>query len=237
MIPRGWTRPAAAIAATLACLGAPTVARAAVDGAAPASADPPAGEAAAGPPRRGDAAREGSEDEDRARAVSVGVMGGVGFPRPLALEGFVTFGRHLLLGAEYSLLPTTSFGNVDARSWAATGDARVFPFGGAFFVGLRAGFQRVATEGSVTVLSATYREASTVDAWIVNPRVGLLFRFEPFVVGIDAGLQIPVSATTTRTSSVDLAAFGIESPVASATDVLGRSVLPTVDLLRVGVAF
>jgi hypothetical protein len=188
------------------------------------------------------AQRDDENDPDRAgskddRAIDLGVLGGLGFPRPLAIEPVVGFGRTVMFGGEYSFLPTTTISSVDVRMWGAAGDVRVFPFRGAFFVGLRGGYQRISGEATVSASGVgSYTEAVEVGTWFVNPRVGFLWVWKPFAIGLDAGIQIPLSTTASRSSLLAVAAPEVDAQLSTATN-LGRTVLPTIDLLRIGLVF
>jgi hypothetical protein len=164
-------------------------------------------------------------------SVHVGILGGVGFPRPLAIDGLVFLGERVAVGAEYGALPSVTIDNVRASLWSLAAEARVFPFAGPFYAGLRAGHQHV--EASTTIglprFGPSFEELA-LDSWFVNPRVGVLWASSPgFAFGMEAGLQIPISPSIS--SSLPLALL----PVAQHTaESLGSTVLPTVDLLRVG---
>ena len=180
-----------------------------------------------------DARRSGeiSPREAAPAAIRVGVLGGIGFPQPLSIEGAVVLGGHVLLGAEYAALPDTNFGGVHASLWSLSGDARVFPFGGAFFVGLRAGHQRLMARARFTVESiVSLSEDLTIDSWFLNPRAGFLWRSGVgLAFGVDAGIEIPVTAGVSSTLPLSLL------PSAQNTiDAIANGVVPTVDLLRVG---
>src|SRR5215471_1437062 len=59
--------------------------------------------------RRDSASKEGKKKESRRTDhFRIGVLGGLGFPRPLSLEGMVKIERIVGLGAEYSVLPSIS---------------------------------------------------------------------------------------------------------------------------------
>ena len=73
---------------------------------------------------------------------------------------------------------------------------------------------------------------NTAETTFINPRLGFLWNWHALAIGIDAGVQIPVLTTTASTLP------GGVSPPSSATDLthtFSQSVLPTVDLLRIGV--
>jgi hypothetical protein len=166
---------------------------------------------------------ERSDDD----AVDIGVLGGIGFPRPFSIEPVIGLEKTVMFGAEYSFLPATKIGSVDVKTWAVAANVRVFPFRGAFFLGLRGGYQSITGETTLGVANVgSYTESMEVATWFVNPRIGFLWVWKPLAVGVDAGVQIPLS---TSVSSSPLAA--------AALDAFGRSVIPTIDLLKVGLVF
>jgi len=174
----------------------------------------------------------------------VGALAGVGFPRPLAVEGIVKLERVLALGLEYSALPQISVSDVQVSAWAIAGSARVFPFRGPFFVGLRAGRQHVNAQASVSGYGYTVPVALGVDTTFLNPQLGLLWTWEPgFSIGIDAGLQIPLTSSTssqlnaTPPSSAQQYVAPAQDRIESVAGRIGQTVLPAIDLLRIGVLF
>lgn len=190
------------------------------------TATPGAPQTEAPAPRETDAShRDGS--------VHFGVLGGVGFPRPLAVEGVLEFDRLILLGAEYSALPTTTFSGVQTSMWALAADARVFPMHNGFFVGLRVGKQHLGEQASIGVSGVgSVSATNSADTTFINPRLGFLWNWHALAIGFDAGVQIPVLTTTASTLPAGV------SPPSGAADLshtFSQSVLPTVDLLRIGV--
>ncbi|HXN34248.1 MAG TPA: hypothetical protein VN894_20445 [Polyangiaceae bacterium] len=163
--------------------------------------------------------------------LRVGAIGGVGFPQPLAVEGIVVLGGVVALGVEYGSLPSTTISGVQASLWSLSGDARVFPFGGAFFVGLRAGHQQVAASTRIVVGSIiSVSEALTIDSWFLNPRLGFLWTSRAGLgFGVDAGVEVPMS--TTISSTLPLALL---PPAQNTVDAIANAVVPTVDILRIG---
>jgi hypothetical protein len=181
--------------------------------------------------------------EPRARKDNLHIGGviGAGFPRPLAIEGTVKVQRLVSIGVEYSLMPELTIQGVHTRFWAVAADMRVFPARNGFFVGLRAGRQHLAAD---TVLSIQGQEVpidAAVETTFINPRAGILWTWNSGItLGIDAGLQIPVSARATGAlvyADQVMVPQGMEivDQVRSVADYLGRSVIPTFDLLRVGI--
>ena len=163
--------------------------------------------------------------------VRAGVIAGIGFPRPLAVEGMAVISRTVALGAEYGILPAVTIDGVNTSLWSLSGDLRVFPFRGAFFLGLRAGRQHVGATTTLAIGSfGSTAEVLGLDSWFLNPRAGFLWTTrEGLSFGVEAGVQVPIGAAIS--STLPLALY----PTAQRTiDALGRTVLPTVDLLRVG---
>jgi hypothetical protein len=189
------------------------------------------------PPASAQVERDGTEREHDDN-LDIGVLGGIGFPRPLAIEGVVRLRKTVLLGAEYGFLPKTTISSVDIRMWSAAADLRVFPFKGAFFIGARAGYQSLSGETTLSAANlGSYTESVDVGTWFVNPRIGFLWVWKPFALGIDLGVQIPLSTTVSRASLLAVASPTTDAEITKWTNTMGRTVIPTLDLLRIGVVF
>lgn len=175
------------------------------------------------------------EDHDHVR---VGALLGLGFPRPFALQGLVKIERAVGLGVEVGMMPPIKIGALEGSFWGIAGDLRVFPFQGAFFLGLRAGYQRMkATASTELPIIGTLSESAVAETWFVNPRLGFLWTFESGLsVGLDAGVQVPV-----QKSFVDSLPEGlpvdVRGSLTGVANTFGQSVVPTVDLLRIGFLF
>jgi hypothetical protein len=165
--------------------------------------------------------------------VRAGVLGGVGFPRPLAVEGVLELGRLFMLGGEYSALPTTTISGAQTSMWAIAGDARVFPMRNGFFIGLRVGRQHLDESASITVTGVgAFSATNSADTTFINPRLGFLWSFGPVALGMDAGVQIPLSTSTSNTLPPGVT---LPSSVTDVTHALSSQLIPTIDLLRLGV--
>lgn len=229
-------RFAIAIAASvLALVFAPRSAR--------AEEPPPEDAATLGPtpatPTRDAPSEEKKSDGEDDETLRVGVLGGIGFPRPLSIEGMVKVKRTLALGVEYSLMPKIAVSGVEATFNAIAADARWFPFKGAFFIGMKAGHQRMNATSTMTIASYSITESATAEATFINPRIGFLFTGkEGFTIGIDAGVQVPLSSSLTTTLPKNLPAqLQIDSSMSKVAGTFGNDVTPTVDLLKVGMLF
>ena len=127
-----------------------------------------------------DAPRPPPVDPDRAShptttppVFSMGALAGVGFPRPLSFEVLTKLGGYVGLGVEYGLLPTVSVDGVAASAWAVV--RRASSFRGAFFLGVRGGYQRIDASASVSSLSAS----ADLSTWFGEPAHRLRVDFQP----------------------------------------------------------
>jgi hypothetical protein len=168
---------------------------------------------------------------DAPAPVHVAVLGGFGFPRPLAIDGLVIVRERVAFGIEYGALPPVTIAGVRTSLWSFAADARVFPFEGPFFVGVRAGIQHV--EASTNIVVANYGSAPEeldLDSWFINPRLGILWASHAGIAfGTEAGLQIPIAPSVSSTLPL-----GLLPGAQSAANALGSSLLPTVDIVRLG---
>lgn len=186
-----------------------------------------------------------SSDRDRVGAGSneslrVGAMVGVGFPRPLAVEGVVKIREVVALGAEYSFMPTMTLAGAETSFKGMAVDARVFPFKNALFIGVRGGRQWLEARMTMSGRGVSSTESIEAATWFINPRIGVLHTWKSGVtVGIDAGVQIPVSPSFTRSGAAADAGLSGEADrqMAAVANVLGNKTTPTIDLLRVGFLF
>ena len=171
----------------------------------------------------------------------IGAIGGVGFPHLLGIEALFKVERYVAFGFEYSAFPEFAISEAAVSVWALAGDVRVFPFGSAFFVGLRGGHQHVGANATLEVADQTIPLEGGLDTVFVNPRLGFLWTWDSGITfGLDAGLQIPLSSQTSGAlalaDTVMLPARGaaVVSRVRRAAQLFGESTLPTIDLLRLG---
>jgi hypothetical protein len=171
-------------------------------------------------------------NDDAIHKLRVGAIAGVGFPRPLAIEPMVVLSGWVAVGGEYGVMPQMTLYGVQASLWSLAGDVRVFPFRGNFFVGLKVGHQHI--DASTTVTVAPYGSAPeqlALDSFYVNPRIGFLWTSNAgLTLGVEAGVQIPLSASTDSSLPLSLAPSSVQNTI----QALGGAVLPTVDLLRIG---
>jgi hypothetical protein len=179
--------------------------------------------------------------------LRIGAVAGVGFPRPLSILGMAKIDRIVSIGVEYSMLPQITINNSQTTFWALLADVRVFPFRDSFFIGISAGHQRVGASAVFVspdpTIYPSLSEQIVADTWLINPRIGFLKTWVwGLTLGIDVGVQIPISSSFSSTAPGSISVPGQSQPVpipinGDANNVahsLGTSVLPTVDLLRIG---
>jgi hypothetical protein len=183
-------------------------------------------------------------DSSAAEHVKVGALAGVSFPRPLSIEGIVKLERAIAVGAEYSSLPDLTISSVQVGCWAVAGSARVFPFRGPFFIGLRAGRQHLRASASVSAYGYNAPVGLSVDTTFLNPQLGLLWTWSPGItLGVDAGLQVPLSSQSSSAFQGTVPTIAqpyVTSARHDAENVakaIGQTPLPTLDLIRVGFLF
>jgi hypothetical protein len=179
---------------------------------------------------------EDERDEPRRERFRIGVLGGVGFPRPLAVEAMVKVERLIGLGVEYSVLPSLTISDVRTSFSAVAADVRVFPLRSGFFLGMRAGYQRLGGETTVVVRDfGSFPVSARVETVFINPRIGFLWTWEPGItVGIDAGLQIPIGSEISRDIPPFAEGSEPDQELMRIARNIGQATLPTLDLLRFG---
>lgn len=105
-----------------------------------------------------------------------------GAPRPLSVGALVMMERMVALGLEYSALPSVNVSNVQLSVWSVAGSVRVFPCGGAFFIGARAYIAPCKARswrpcrGRWRALRTQTRNGPNHTTHVDLPRIGMLFR-------------------------------------------------------------
>jgi hypothetical protein len=154
------------------------------------------------------------------------------------------FGRYLGAGVDYQFLPNINVNPISVNASLMSVNARVYPFGGAFFLGGGFAYQSinaVLRDGDVAVGAKAAFPAATAN-------IGFMGR-DGFILGADLGLMFPLSSThvSVRDMSGKLAQSGvsqeqIDSTKQQAQDRVSKlmDALPVfvqVNLIRVGYLF
>lgn len=192
---------------------------------------------AAAAPAKDEPAKTDPDDDGDREAFRIGVLGGVGFPRPLAIEAMVKIDRVVGLGVEYAFLPQTNVFGVRAKMSSVAADLRVFPFRGAFFVGMRTGYQELSAETTITAAGFSLDESAVASTWFVNPRIGFLWTWSSgFTLGIDAGVHVPINPTLESTIPSGFVT-SLDRSIQTTANTFGNATTATLDLLRIGFLF
>jgi hypothetical protein len=116
-------------------------------------------------------------------------------------------GRYLGVGVDYQVLPTLNFNPVSLGSSLFSANARVYPFGGAFFLGGGIGYQSIRGQ---------FRQDDIgVQAHVGFPAAMASIGFmghDGFVLGADLGMLFPLTtmhASVTQAPGTNLAAMGV----------------------------
>jgi hypothetical protein len=235
--------------AALADDRAPAGERVAAAAMAPAGALAPGAEpsAAAGPLGAGPAARpeRDAPDEDaREDKKYEGLLGPVrpglmlaGAPLPQGLFGFelgVKYKRWVGGGIQYSTMPSIDVAQTSAGLGTLSINGRFHPFRGGFFVGAALGHTSVwaeATEqGQVARVEAGRTFLTPGLGWLYTLPSGLTFGF------LNLGVNLPLSSSfeTKLPPAVGLLQPDLGQRASDVARPLGRLVLPSLELLRVG---
>jgi len=183
-----------------------------------------------------EAPRDRSESSQR-NGLRVAALAGVGFPRPFAVEGLIGIHRALAIGLEYSFLPQTKIYGIDTSFAAIAGTCGSFRFETHSFVGIRGGRQHLRGAATIAVPPyGTFDESIDVDSWFINPRAG----FSGCGIGARHRGR-PRCADPARLEPIEHAAGkpsrrSARDSVTSVTSTFSTNVIPTFDLLRLGMA-
>jgi hypothetical protein len=126
----------------------------------------------------------------------LGPMVAVGVPGLLGI-GFHARGEHLGLGIDLHWLPTLDFGQASVGSTTLNVAARVFPFGGAFF--LSGGFGLYTLTASASQRDPIAQSTIEIEGSVTFPSLSLglgLGGRDGFVLGVDLALLIPLGSKT-----------------------------------------
>jgi hypothetical protein len=180
--------------------------------------------------------------------VRVGaLLGIISIPRPINLELSIKPNELLGFGVGYSMFPPLEFDDVEVGIQAFNAVGRVFPFKGAFYVGLGFGYQMIDLEATRTIdgdaVTATIDESNL----FITPQVGWLWIWDSgFALGINLGVQFALSSNPNVTLTDDRGReirgpSGEEEELRDDVRNIGEWVadipIPSVDLLKLGFYF
>ncbi len=190
----------------------------------------------------------------------IGVLVGAGLPSILSFGGMIKLTRYFGAGVNVGLIPSIKlslYGDAQLSYQEYDLYARVFPFGGMFFLGAGVGyatmkgtfkrsydvsaFQSVAP-GLPNPLSVG--SEGSVRTLVLTPTLGLLQTFDSgFTLGVDLGAQIPIAPSATHFNTavppalpqavVDQYVKPNDKKVQDTLDKVGHTILPTLNV-RIG---
>jgi hypothetical protein len=171
---------------------------------------------------------------------------GVGVPDGMRFGIFAKWKGVLAMGGAFSLIPATKVPGLDAELARASGEgfARIYPFQGAFFVGVAGGYAQ--TKGTMTETRVAFKQPQSIDGHAyantayVSPHLGFQWML-PFglTAGFDVGCEIPIASNG---PTFDVAKYGLVIPVepsgtaAKTSHFLAVTPIPVIHLLELGYA-
>jgi hypothetical protein len=175
------------------------------------------------PPNPVGSEREKDDSNGLLGPFRIGPVVGVGLPNLLSLGGTLKLTRYLGAGINIGLIPTlriSYYGEATLAYEEYDLYARLYPFGGAFFLGAGVGYENVRGtlvntmdlspyQSQVPEVSlpgsVQYQSIARVQTMVLTPQIGLFHTFgSGFSLGLDIGAQIPIAPSQIDfTSQVD----------------------------------
>jgi hypothetical protein len=186
----------------------------------------------------------------------------LGLPNLLSFGGTIKLTRFLGGGLNFGLIPTMRipyYGDATLAYTEVDVYARIYPFGGSFFLGTGVGYATVngtmdsrfdareyAAQLALLGLSSTvhYQSEASVRTMVLTPQIGFLTTFgSGFSAGFDVGAQVPIAPSriefTSRVNSqlppalVEQYLVPNDQKVRDTLEKIGRTPIPTINL-RIG---
>lgn len=185
-------------------------------------------------------------DEGPLGPVRLGVLAGIGAPSALTGQLLATYMGWVGVSGDYGSLPTVVLpiaSGVNLRQSQISVAGRVYPFHGAVFVGCGVGTQEVEAWGGESASIHAGGATTTLDGALkmsartvfVMPQVGFLYRFEMgLAVGMDAGVQLPLSGSGSTTATANGTSAEVPSGVRDVVAFVQTKPTPVLNLLRIG---
>lgn len=169
----------------------------------------------------------------------IGPLVGVGAPSPISGQLAIKYKRFLGANLELGFLPEVGVPGIDnthIHQEMFDAGLRVYPFGGAFFLGCGIGAQSITVITQQSQQGFTGNATASVNTTFVSPRLGWLYRFDfGLAIGADFAVQIPVGGSTAI--SVDNVNISPPKEVTDITDKVKTTPIPMFHLLELGYMF
>lgn len=191
---------------------------------------------------------EAGEDAEPARCalgdLCIGPVLSLGAINPLGFGLHARYGEYLGFGVDYQFLPTLTFSSASASWSLITVEARVYPFGGSFFVGGGFGYQSLNAGASMTDPAGGVVSAEG-SVGVPALKLGLGFMGKSgFVFGIDLGFNVPLASTEVEFAGIassaspeTMANLRQQIRDAAETGIDLAPFIPQLNLLRFGYLF
>jgi len=178
----------------------------------------------------------------------LGPMVGVGFPGGASVGLTAKVHEIVVVGADFEAIPSLAIPGVSGAKLARVGGQgylRLYPFRGAFFVGVGMGYEQM--KGSATKSVDAYDTTTTavaaayVHTLYVAPHVGWLWTWDMgLAIGFDVGVELPIATTS---PTFDVSSYGLNVHVdgtgalADAMRYASHRPMPIVNPLKVAFLF
>jgi len=192
----------------------------------------------------------------------IGLLIGGGLPDLLSLGGAIKLTRYFGAGINVGLIPTVKisyYGDATLSFQEYDAYGRIYPFGGALFLGAGVGYATVRGTLATHFDLTTYRNMfpaqvqasippsldvssqASVRTLVLTPQLGLLHTFgSGFSIGADVGAQLPIAPSQVDFSTQVPAALPAQvrqqyvdpndAKVRSSLDKIGRTPIPTFNI-------
>ena len=150
------------------------------------------------------------------------------------------------VSASYGFLPQLTISSVKLKMNGYDFRLKLYPFRGAFFLGVGIGSQTLTASATDSVSGIPITASGSQVNSFVAPQLGWNWVWgSGFFMGIDLGVQLSMSHTTTVTTDQDSNALvtgstqyaGIKSNILKMADLFGKTPLPVLTLVKVGFFF
>jgi hypothetical protein len=187
---------------------------------------------------------QAAADEDAARSARTsraGALVGPGVPSIVSAQALVKFDGLVGVAAEGGFLPTVGVPIADDatfQQWMIDAAVRIYPFRNAVFLGCALGMQRIEATATTSAQGSTATAGVVTKTLFVMPQIGFVHRFRSgFSIGMDVGVELPVSGTTALTSTANGNVVEPPQEVADAMRFVEKAPIPVLHLLQLGYMF
>lgn len=169
----------------------------------------------------------------------------VAIPRPVSFGVEAKWKDLVGVSGAYGFFPQLTFKDVKLKITGYDFRLKIYPFRGAFFLGVGMGSQTFT--GSMTKTISTIATTGTIvqDNSFIAPHMGWNWTWDSgFFMGLDLGVQLSMSrkntfssdvTNTTVTSSAEYTT--LQADILKQADLIGKTPLPLLTLIKIGYFF